>query len=1380
VLAVSLSSKHIAKVSLSILVSAGIMFMATVVADRVIAAEGGEEGPARELVRTGDGVPERLAEEGAVILEDYGRFLLVERRGGETSEGSTAETDRRSSRLRRESARGRSARPLTDREEALPSRPVPSRVALPSVSLDTDGGIARRVPETDRAPDYLATPMTAAPGGEGLHVVQFHGPIKPEWIEAVRAEGIDVISYLPENAYLVRATAEQIGLLDSAPFPIGPAGRSPLHWTGEYRPEYKIEAELLAEPPGDTEIVVRMADGPEARELIDRLTADGERQILEPLLVDRVWVVPVKLPAEALVEWAGRPDVVQISRWHTPELFGEVGALNVAGQRVDGTTYGWGEAGVDYMSWLQARGFDLSSPWSFAVNVTDTGLDKGLRSGAWHPDFMEPDGTGARMVFVKDWTTDKLTQDEGVDGNGHGTNCAGIIGGYNDSAGTGTSTVSSTAYHFGTGVAPAVQLGGSKVFTFDGAWSLDGSYESIEHYAYDQGARISSNSWGSTASFDYDYAAYVYDSLVRDATPDSGSQPMVVLFAAGNEGPGAGTVSSPGTAKNVITLGAAENWWPGYSACGWSTAMTDTPGDDIVYYSSRGPVGDGRIKPDLAAIANGWVTTRGQYAGTGCGAPYDTADGTLYRNFNGTSAATPAAAGAAALIYQHALQNWGAAPSPAMVKAMLVSTARDLAGGIDCDVSDGSGPELAPIPNGSQGFGLVDTGRAFDGTPAIRLDQSVIFESSGESWMEVVTPADPTKDVRVALAWTDAPGSSSTRPWVNDLDLTVIHLMDELYGNHLEGGVSVSGGSPDGKNNLEVAVLPVSDGDAIEVEVAAANIAGNGLPNEGGFYDQDFALYVYNAEVCSQPDAPTGVAAIFDGGHVDVSWSPSASGSISSYRIYRALSDTGPWTWIGTVSGSDTAYSDWGAPGGATVYYMVRAVADCESRPSVSGSVDLPAACPPTFAGIREAASTHGGECGIVLEWDAATEGCVDSDVVYRVYRSTDPDFVTSSETLLVDGVQALGYVDAEATTLEQEYTYIVRAFDLTTGASDANTQRASARPGYCVVGGSETTDIPDDDASGVSVSGLASGVDTVSDVQLALTITHPFMGDLSAALTSPSGTTVHLLQPDGADGSSNLDTTFDLITQPDGPGSMSDFDGESGDGAWTLELADTTYWYEGTLDEWSLELTRSCSALAGDPGEVSPNLELSAAAAAGTAVRIDYIPAANSTDTCVFSGRTFGHATDAAWSSSSCGLGVSGTASFDPGALAPGEMAYFVAVGSDGVGYGSFGRDSNGVERAQQLASAFAPEGGPRLMWPSNPSPGSQPASSPAGSDPTGLASHFGKLRSARPRPLAASSGSSNAPVPRGAGVVAGRSDDGGSREVMGQFLIVPLEPCP
>src|SRR5262249_7984850 len=155
------------------------------------------------------------------------------------------------------------------------------------------------------------------------------------------------------------------------------------------------------------------------------------------------------------------------------------------------------------------------------------------------------------------------------------------------------------------GLAPFVKIGSSVIF--DPNYTFP-TFKNIESQAYRDTARISSNSWGSPGDNLYDSQAQQYDALVRDAQPDTGRNPpdcistpgnqeYSIVFAAGNSGPGTRTVSSPSTAKNVITVGAAENvnLFGGSDLCGWSDTSADNA-NDVVSFSGRGPTSDSRIK----------------------------------------------------------------------------------------------------------------------------------------------------------------------------------------------------------------------------------------------------------------------------------------------------------------------------------------------------------------------------------------------------------------------------------------------------------------------------------------------------------------------------------------------------------------------------------------------------------------------------------------------------------------------------------------------------------------------------------------------------------------------------------------------------------------
>ncbi len=82
----------------------------------------------------------------------------------------------------------------------------------------------------------------------------------------------------------------------------------------------------------------------------------------------------------------------------------------------------------------------------------------------------------------------------------------------------------------------------------------------------------------------------------------------------------------------------------------------------------------------------------------------------------------------------------------------------------------------------------------------------------------------------------------------------------------------------------------------------------------------------------------------------------------------------------------------------------------------------------------------------------------------------------------------------------------------------------------------------------------------------------------------------------------------------------------------------------------------------------------------AGTALTATYTAACGSTDHVIYRG--LGPIVGAvSWGAAHCALGVSGSALFDPGAPAPGQLQYFVIAGQNGVAEGSYGRDSSGSE---------------------------------------------------------------------------------------------------
>ena len=146
--------------------------------------------------------------------------------------------------------------------------------------------------------------------------------------------------------------------------------------------------------------------------------------------------------------------------------------------------------------------------------------------------------------------------------------------------------------------------------------------------AYDAGARVHNNSWGGGDFGEYDSYAEFVDRFMWE------HKDFLILFAAGNDGADAnrngvidtGSVTPPGTAKNCLTVGAAESVRSqgGYQAAYgqlWPSDYATQPlrgdkvsdnGDDVAAFSSRGPTRDGRIKPDLVAPGTNIVSVRSQ------------------------------------------------------------------------------------------------------------------------------------------------------------------------------------------------------------------------------------------------------------------------------------------------------------------------------------------------------------------------------------------------------------------------------------------------------------------------------------------------------------------------------------------------------------------------------------------------------------------------------------------------------------------------------------------------------------------------------------------------------------------------------------------------
>ena len=716
---------------------------------------------------------------------------------------------------------------------------------------------------------------------DGLYLIQLVGPVRDEWLAELAGEGLELVSYIPENAYVVRArgaAAATLALLTSR--------HDYVQYAGDFHPAYRLSRSLhtaMANPAsGTVQVTVQVVDGP---------TIDGDLADLRALAttVGHEHAVPglrnVELTVDTarLSELAARAYVLHIedrpSRVRLDEAQGQVLAGALDGGRV---------RGPGYLDFLASRGFNRSQFGEFAVNVVD---DAPSLNG--HPDL--PDD---RVAFAHNVTEQSSTQE------GHGFLNAHIVAGFN--AGNDWPMVDARGFHHGLGIAPFARVGATAIFGFE-----DADEQEWERAAYADGARISSNSWGftSTDAWQYTVPSQTYDRIVRDAQPGvPGLQQMVVVFAAGNAGPGTGSVSSPGTAKNVITVGAGENERPGADGCAIGDAGADSA-DDVIDFSSRGPVGafwgvDGRVKPDVIApgthIEAGIPQSR--YIGTSVCTQYFPPGQTLYGWSSGTSHSCPAVAGGAALVYQDFLNKDRPAPSPAMVKGTLMGSATYMTGA-------GAGDTL---PSNSQGMGRMDLRRASDATPRLLVDQTELLAATGQTFTLSGSVVDATQPFRVTLAWTDAPGTTTGAPWTNNLDLEVTIGGVTYLGNAFSGGASVAGGTADIKNNVESVFLPAGTTGDFTITVRATNLAGDGVPGNDDATDQDFALIVFNASDGSPAiprigPSPAALAFSAIAGAASPASQPLSIHNTGTGSLAFAVAADAPWLALSSAAGTAPA-----------------------------------------------------------------------------------------------------------------------------------------------------------------------------------------------------------------------------------------------------------------------------------------------------------------------------------------------------------------------------------------------------------------------------------------------------------------------------------------
>jgi len=721
--------------------------------------------------------------------------------------------------------------------------------------------------DTQRDTLVAPAPFALTPAGAGLQIVQFVGPVKQEWLDALSARGIRPVQYVANSGYIVWAdSAALVQLSNLRNSSSWLQYSAPLHGFLKVDPRLgdRLQANPAASDEVDITVQVYSHDGVDATKqfvVSKGLMPSQQLGPMGPGTVDYTWAPILKF--ENLSLRVRLSDVVSIAQRSDVTFVGENLPRKMMDEKQDIIMAGDffpTPASIDYLQFLLDRGFTQDPEQYPVVDVTDSPIHEG-GTGVTVVNTADPMmhiggdiSNPSRVTYFRNCSNQPTNTVGGI--NGHGSLNGGIVIGYDQR--TGSPYEDTDGHQLGLGINPFGRIGSTGIFT--PGYSVAGcgnSDQGVILANWQSGAQISSNSWGLTvAPTVYDAAEQAYDAGTRDAAPaESGNQELIYIFAAANLGPSPASVSSPGAAKNVLTVGASENVRPGWTdGCGIGTSGADHA-DDVISFSGRGPAPGQRAKPEVIGpgthIQSGADIFSG-YDGSGVCDSYHPNGQTVFAASSGTSHSTPATAGIASLAWWW-IEQGGAgsaagtvdeiggsrAPSPALMKAWMMAHPSYLTGVSANDT----------LPSNSQGYGMPNMTDMFSDTPKLLLDQSEVFDNTGETRTYTLLIMDASKPVRVALAWTDAPGALGTSPQVNNLDLKVEVGGQTYLGNHFTQQFSITGGSPDTKNNYEAVFLPAGTTGDLTVTITATNIAGDGIPNSGDGTDQDFGLVCSN---CSQ------------------------------------------------------------------------------------------------------------------------------------------------------------------------------------------------------------------------------------------------------------------------------------------------------------------------------------------------------------------------------------------------------------------------------------------------------------------------------------------------------------------------------------------------
>lgn len=646
------------------------------------------------------------------------------------------------------------------------------------------------------------------------HIVQLAGPIQTEWIQKLQQSGVDVVERVSNYGLLLycdKNLAEQVKKL------------SFITWLGVNKPAYRISNTLNGQKDIVKWVNVSVYPADEKDSVLNKIRSfNGLIENVEEtksMFGENYAHILTEISFKNVPDIANLPNV----RWlefQAPDMPEDERSCQITAGNLNSTnqpTLGYDNDVVNQLTGLGLSGEGL------LIGICDNGIDNN-DNNTMHQDLR------GRMAFSTNGSDGYWKEASGTWHRVfHGTHVACIAVGR--PAGNNSDA---DGFLLGQGMAPQAKFGNLPKGT---SHAKQASKDILNHNGV-----VSNNSWGGRSGQGYTTGARKYDLIVRDPNDETSKlEKLAIIFSAGNSGSGAGTITNPKEAKNIIVVGNA-------------SGVNGIRGN-----SSRGPAKDGRILPTVVAPGTRIPSARSGIELTDDSTPplLDGATARVgerfsatepdYSSMSGTSMAAPHVSGLCTLIIEWwRNRTGGRTPSPALLKAFLIIGAVDIAGGT------GVGGN---IPNNSQGWGRVSLRNMVlqapdsDRGPKLFVDQSHAFTENGQFFRIRVAPVDIKRPLRITLVWTDAAAEvGAVTALMNDLDLEVREVTTNniFKGNEFRNGFSITGGDADHLNNIECVYIESPDG-IYEITVFASNIQASAHPGMDGNW-QDFALVTDNAE----------------------------------------------------------------------------------------------------------------------------------------------------------------------------------------------------------------------------------------------------------------------------------------------------------------------------------------------------------------------------------------------------------------------------------------------------------------------------------------------------------------------------------------------------